>query len=79
MRKPSIALPPTPAVAAADAFVLAGEPIRDELKSKVEMKRLTIDVPSDLHRAFKSRAVGNETDMRELMLEWISAYVARTP
>ena len=40
-------------------------------------KRLTIDLPSSLHKAFKYSAVINDTTMVDLVREWIEVYVRK--
>lgn len=80
-RKPTIALPPArSAPTTADAFVAAGQPEpvpqEPEAPKKPKDKRLTIDIPPDLHHQFKLAAVAAGRDMREVMIDLITGYVA---
>lgn len=58
--------------ATADAFV-------GGTAGRAEVKRLTIDLPPDTHRRFKSLAGLEGHSMVDLVREWIDEYVARAP
>jgi len=53
----------------ADAFVSKGKEGFDEPAEPV--KRMTIDMPTSLHKTLKRKAVDDGLTMRELLLEWI--------
>lgn len=39
-----------------------------------KMKRLTIDIPGNLHKAFKKAAIVNDTTMVDVVRGWIESY-----
>jgi hypothetical protein len=55
------------------------EPAKHEVEegAPVAMKRLTIDVPADLHRRFKLKATDAGVQMADLMRTWIADWCAR--
>jgi hypothetical protein len=55
------------------------EPARPQVEegAPVVMKRLTIDVPVDLHRRFKLKATDEGVQMADLMRKWITDWCAR--
>lgn len=42
-----------------------------EAKANKAVKRLTLDIPEDLHRALKRRALEEDTTMLDLVQTWI--------
>jgi hypothetical protein len=42
-----------------------------QAKTSMGVKRLTLDIPEDLHRALKRRALDEDTTMLELVRTWI--------
>ncbi len=73
-KKPAIAMPAA-RPATPDDFVAAGQPAPLPDVPKEKPKRLTIDIPGDLHQAFKIAAAASGKDMREIMLALIGSYV----
>lgn len=59
------------------------EPVDDTLKQFVELlyyellyyKRLTIDIPADLHKRFRKASIDLEKHMKDIMLEYIESFV----
>jgi hypothetical protein len=80
LKKPTIARPPAKAAPTTpDAFVLAGQQSEMAPEApKPKDKRLTIDIPPDLHTKFKLSAVAEGTDMKDLMIAFISNYVDKS-
>jgi predicted HicB family RNase H-like nuclease len=72
-KKLSIALKPG-VQKRADAWVTdAATP--DEVAATVIIKRLTIDVPEELHRRLKVKAAHEGVNMADLVRNWIEANV----
>lgn len=46
-----------------------------EISNTEAMKRLTVDLPKDLHKIFKKVTVENDVRMVELVRQWIADYV----
>jgi hypothetical protein len=42
-----------------------------------EVKRMSLIIPPDLHRAFKAAAVSQGREMTELILEFMQSYIQR--
>jgi hypothetical protein len=55
------------------------EPARPQVEegASVATKRLTIDIPADLHRRFKVKATNEGVQMADLMRTWITDWCAR--
>lgn len=70
---------PAEKAAAADAFVAAAPATTPAAQKggKAEVKRLTIDLPPDLHKRFKLAAGADDTTMVDLVRKWIEDYVAK--
>lgn len=62
---------PRPAAATADAWVEQKRETEDALTESVPMKRLTIDIPADLHRRFKSDCAGRDVRMADVLREML--------
>ena len=68
-----------PAPADLDAFVHGGRPSQPEVPHpqppppKVPMKRLTFDIPADLHKRMKLACVGESRDMAVVIREMLEA------
>jgi hypothetical protein len=65
--------PPRARAEALDAFVHGGQsaepaPTREQ-RPRVPMKRLTFDIPADLHRRMKLACVREERDMADVIRE----------
>ena len=65
-RKKVVNMPPKPA---AEAWVNEGKERRPA--RTVQTKRLTLDIPEDLHRALKQRALDEDTTLLELVESWM--------
>jgi len=57
-----------PETASVPAVTPAHEP-----QSPIPIKRLTIDIPEDLHRRFKVKAASEGVKMADLVRSWIEA------
>ena len=64
--KPKGTQPPVP-----DANAWVGKPSTPATGVPEGMKRLTIDIPEDLHRELKVTAAMNGTKMADMVREWI--------
>lgn len=62
----AVAIPQKPSP---EAWVSQGR--EREAKAGKGMKRLTLDIPEDLHRALKRRALEEDTTMLDLVRTWI--------
>jgi hypothetical protein len=53
---------------------------RDALITSLKgIKRMNLNVPAELHRAFKTATASEGKDMTEVLLEFISNYVEKHP
>jgi len=52
-----------------EAWVTQGR--ERQAKADKALKRLTLDIPEDLHRALKRRALEEDTTMLDLVQRWI--------
>jgi hypothetical protein len=69
-RKKIVTMQPKPSP---DAWVSEG---RERNASKTEhTKRLTLDIPEDLHKALKQRALDEDTTMLDLVEGWIREHL----
>lgn len=84
-KKVSMSISPRPAAPSPDDWVHArATPVTDEptpttapakveATESVELKRLTVDMPAELHRALKLHAAQQGVQMAELVRRWIVA------
>lgn len=74
-KKVSFGAKPTPEKPNLDQWVetraIEPTPIAPEPE---KMKRLTIDIPESLHRAFKSKSGGEGKQMADLIRAWVEDY-----
>jgi hypothetical protein len=64
-----------PSADPATVAFLKGGKAETQKDASTETKRLTIDLPADLHRRFKIRAATDGTSMVDLVRDWIEGYV----
>ena len=50
---------------------------RIKTKEGTGLKRLNVNITTELHRRFKSATAAQGLDMTDLILEWIQKYVER--
>lgn len=72
-KKINIGSKPTGKLEDPNQWVLQGqesyEKTEDVQKNRVKMKRLTLDIPEELHRAIKTKAVANGVAMADMLRE----------
>lgn len=52
-----------------------GEPMSPRVQKTMEVKRLNMNVPRDLHDAFKSAAAAEGKQMTDVLMDFIRKYV----
>lgn len=57
----------------ASQWVAAGAP-----RDRVKMKRLTLDIPEPLHKAFKSKCVAEDLNMADVVREMIEKWSSKS-
>jgi hypothetical protein len=66
----AVSIPQKPS---AEAWVTQGR--ERETRGDKAVKRLTLDIPEDLHRALKRRALEEDTTMLDLVQTWIEEHL----
>ena len=59
-------------------MLISGEEVREIKQSKSQqVKRMNLNVPMELHNAFKSATAAEGKNMTDVLLEFIQTYVDR--